>query len=40
MNVILKRDNREAKFDPAKITACIDKAFIATGGYNGDINQA
>ena len=39
MNNILKRDNREAKFDPAKITACIDKAFIATGGYNGDGQQ-
>ena len=36
MNYILKRDNRRANFDPAKITACIDKAFLATGGYNGD----
>ena len=36
MTKILKRDNREAEFNPAKITACIDKAFMATGGYNGD----
>jgi len=36
MQYILKRDNRETQFDATKITGCIDKAFEATGGYNGE----
>jgi len=31
MQYILKRDNRKAPFDAAKITKCIEKAFEATG---------
>jgi ribonucleoside-triphosphate reductase len=36
MQYILKRDNVEVPFDTGKIAACIDKAFEATGGYEGD----
>lgn len=36
MQSIIKRDNVEVPFDTGKITACIDKAFEATGGYDGD----
>jgi len=36
MQSIIKRDRREAPFDATKITACIDKAFEATGGYKDD----
>jgi len=35
MQYIIKRDNEKAPFDAGKITACIEKAFEATGGYNG-----
>jgi len=36
MKYILKRDNSQVPFDPSKITISIDKAFEATGGYNGN----
>ena len=36
MQSIVKRDNVEVPFDTGKIAACIDKAFEATGGYEGD----
>ena len=36
MQYIIKRDNEKAPFDAGKITSCIDKAFEATGGFNGD----
>ncbi|MCL2373504.1 MAG: anaerobic ribonucleoside triphosphate reductase [Defluviitaleaceae bacterium] len=36
MQYILKRDSRQAPFDATKITSCIDKAFEAAGGYNGE----
>ncbi|MCL2356478.1 MAG: anaerobic ribonucleoside-triphosphate reductase [Defluviitaleaceae bacterium] len=36
MQSIIKRDNVEVPFDTGKIAACIDKAFEATGGYEGD----
>jgi len=35
MQYIIKRDNEKAPFDSGKITACIDKAFEASGGTNG-----
>jgi len=36
MKHILKRDKRKVPFDESKITACIDKAFAAAEGGNGD----
>jgi len=36
MQSIIKRDNMEVPFDTGKIASCIDKAFEATGGYEGD----
>ncbi|MCL2216158.1 MAG: anaerobic ribonucleoside-triphosphate reductase [Defluviitaleaceae bacterium] len=35
MKYIIKRDSEQVPFDAGKITACIEKAFEATGGYNG-----
>ncbi|MCL2840744.1 MAG: anaerobic ribonucleoside-triphosphate reductase [Defluviitaleaceae bacterium] len=35
MHYIIKRDNEKAPFDAGKITACIEKAFEATGGITG-----
>ncbi|MCL2378243.1 MAG: anaerobic ribonucleoside-triphosphate reductase [Defluviitaleaceae bacterium] len=36
MKYIIKRDRRQVPFDESKITACIDKAFAAAGGDEGD----
>jgi len=36
MKYIQKRDKRQVPFDESKITACIDKAFAAEEGDNGD----
>jgi len=36
MKHIIKRDKRQVPFDESKITACLDKAFAAEGGDEGD----
>jgi len=36
MKFITKRDKRQVPFDESKITACIDKAFAAAGGDEGN----